>query len=739
MPPVIDDVRADFFELIFGDEEGMLCIASTHKIRGRESFKRYFFRWPHQTKEMLDFIEQKEKHHNVWFSTALFDRSEAKKQYARPTKIVWADLDTCDPNSIAPSPPIIMESSPGRWQALWTLDAYIEPEIAEDYAKRIAYAYQKDGADVSGWDIGQLLRVPYTHNYKSEYMQIGGDAPQVDLTRFVDMPVPLTIFESIELPQNGTVPKSAIEMPAPDVDTLPDPQTVIQRYFVHISDQPRFMDKFENAPDEEEDWSGIMWNMINMCFEAGMDEKETYAVVRVAACNKYIRDNRPDRYLWYEVLKCKAMYVRIGEFKVESTTFNMPPIYDPDKDGNYTYIDMYREFGVRATDAPPQFHDLGAFMILSSLLSANLELRTSFGTIRPNLWGLVLGESTITRKTTATRMAIEVISGIDVDLILATEGSIEGIVTSLSARNHEVSIFFRDEVSGFFEQITRKDYLSGTQEVFTQLYDVPALYRRNLRKEVINVQSPLFIFFGGGIRERTYGALREQAVTSGFLPRFLIVGGDTDLERVRPLGPPLSEIQEGKLEVVQHAQHLYNTYHKSGTIKIPGSDTNIDRPVVVSAELTSDAWQHYQNIDMAMLKMAHDSPLADLALPTMQRLSTSLMKMALLVAASRQEPTSENTIAVELRDIISAAKYIQSWGMYSIDAILNVGKGVSERELQKILKSIQRHPGIARSYLMRINHMQKRETDDMIDTLVQRGHIRIEKVGRAHHYFAIDD
>ena len=738
-PSAIKDVRSDFFELVFGDEDGIVCIATAHKVRGKDSFRRFFFEWPREQANMYAFIEQKEKHHNVWFSVTLFDRREAKKPYARPTRIVWADLDTCDPETVDPQPPIIMESSPGRYQAIWTLDGYVDPVIAEEYSRRIAYKYSNNGADVSGWDIGQLLRVPYTHNFKPEYQEPGDIYPVVDLPRLLSgIDATPDVFESIEKPADAATTTYDIDQPADD--KLPDVQQTIAKHIASIDDPPKFMERMEDDPDEEADWSSLMWNLINMCFEAGMDEFETFAVCRESKVNKYRRDNRPERHLWLEVLKVKHRFERMGEYQIEATTFTMPKIYDPDTDDNFTYIDMYREWAGMATDAPPQYHDLAAFMVLSAVLSANLKLDTSFGTIRPNLWGMMLGESTLARKTTSLRMCEEILANIDVDLFLTSEGSVEGIISALAHRPHEVSLMTRDELSGYFKQISRKDYLQGTKELFAQLYDVPRVFRRTLKKSTVTVEEPLFMFFGAGIRDEVYASLDMESITSGYLPRFLVVCGDTPLGSVKDIGPPLNEIQLGRDPVMRHAQHLYNTYHKSGTLKLTGQGTEqtIERPVVVNVQLSEEAWGEYRRIDKIMREEGYNSAMQNVALPTMQRLSNSLLKMAMLVAASRSEPGPDNEIWAEKRDIISAAKYVQDWGQYSIEAMLNVGKGVNERLLHRLNSYIRRHSGVSRTVFMRDNHLMKRETDDYIQTLIERGHIRVDKVGKAMHYYSVD-
>jgi hypothetical protein len=71
-----------------------------------------------------------------------------------------------------PHPTAVVISSPGREQYWWRLSRPVEPEEGQDLNRRLAYAM---GADLSGWDLTQLLRVPGTRNHKYP------DAPIVEL------------------------------------------------------------------------------------------------------------------------------------------------------------------------------------------------------------------------------------------------------------------------------------------------------------------------------------------------------------------------------------------------------------------------------------------------------------------------------------------------------------------------------------------------------------------------------
>lgn len=100
---------------------------------------------------------------DAYFCPVVFSKPQRKKEYAKATNLLWADLDPVHPDSCRVRPSIAWESSPGRYQALWFLTEEIDPTEAASLSKRIAYA---DGADKGGWDLTQVLRLPGTKNFK---------------------------------------------------------------------------------------------------------------------------------------------------------------------------------------------------------------------------------------------------------------------------------------------------------------------------------------------------------------------------------------------------------------------------------------------------------------------------------------------------------------------------------------------------------------------------------------------
>lgn len=716
-----NSLLVDFFRLLFGETLGWLCIATESSVRG--DFRQRYFQWPLQESELLTYINREKSKKNVWFGVNLFDRKERLKESCIPGSILWADLDSCPPDDIEPKPQIVIESSSGRYQALWKLNEDIDPEIAEDYSRRIYGRYKQNGVD-SGWALTKLLRVPFTYNFKQAYQK-----PQVKLIRAVARePLDVTILD--ELSFVLTTPEDKLEDES--IPELLDHEEVIARHRNRLEE--RGFARIWKIDPVKGERSQRLWNLICICLESGLTKEETYAIAYNSTVNKYRLDNRPERYLWREVQKAS---LQLTNFTVlaDSIPFEMPELIPGDryKLGS-SLVERYIRWAKVVTDAVPRYHELTVFVVLSCLLAGNLRLDTSFGTIHPNLWGLVLGETSLCRKTTAMRLGVDILEFIDKDVLLGTDGSSEGIVKELANRPGRTSLFYRDEIVGLMDSMRDKKYQAGMPQLFTQLYDGTSV-RRVLAKDTVYAEQPVFIFFGGGITDQFYTSVSEDFIYSGFLPRFLIVAGMTDKSRLRRLGPPTQESSEEKQHIYAKMHELYHNYMSEVDVQIAGQPALEPAPTV--ALLTSDAYNLYGDINDRLLEAAEKSPNPSLAIPTFERLCISLLKMAMLSAATRQEPNDFQIEVTDL-DIRRASKYVQEWGWDTIDVISNVGQTVAMKIIDKAHRYVMTHPETTRSTMLRAMNLTKRQIMEIEETLEARGHMRVIPEGRGRRYQAIN-
>jgi len=735
---VADARRQVFFRLIFGRESGYVCLAFGNSSN-KKDFQQEFFQWPEEEDLLLESVNEHLVGYNVWFCPQLLSAPERVKDNVSSTPVAWADLDRCRPDKLLVHPSVIIESSPGRYQAYWCLDRHPEPEDVEALSRRIAYRHAAEGADRSGWDLTQLLRVPWTSNYKYMKAKVLPSVEIVELTRTA-----YRMDEFEEYPEADGFSYLSIPMPSEqdcqavigDSDEAREMggMAVLQRYRRTIN--PMVWAMYTDTP-QVTSWSEKLWNMQMLLFEQGMTRTEVYVVCRDAACNKYARDGKDPRFLWQEVCRAEVHHHKHMEaFGVYDEDF-LPLMSEGERElvlqQPDTFIERYITWARSLGDAAPQYHQAGAFVALSALIAGAVRLPTSFGTIIPNLWFMILADTTLTRKSTAMDIAMDMVAEIDPDAVLATDGSIEGLLTTLATRPGRPSVFLRDEFSGLLEQMTKKDYMAGMAELLTKLYD-GKMFKRVLRKDTIEVKEPILVVFAGGIKQKVTSILTFEQVSSGFMPRFVFITAESDITKVKPLGPPSPKTTGASDAIREELEGLFKHYRVTETMQVKNSEITIQQQKIFQARLTEDAWVRYNKFESEMLQAGLSSERADVMTPTFDRLSKSVLKAAVLLSAAE---TRQEEVVVTEAHLLRAIFYGEQWRFFVKDVMSTVGKSQTERKFDTIYGAIQLRPGITKSRIMQSYHLDSREAASVISTLEDRGLITKQASGRGYNLYPV--
>jgi uncharacterized protein DUF3987 len=721
-----------FFRLVFGpNQTGYINVA----YRLSSGWRERTFAYPDEVVNLIQDVIKNYKGGNTYFCPQLLESREIPpgrkstrfKENVKVCTAAWADLDECDPKVCMVEPSLTVESSPGRYQAYWMFQSGVSPERGEEISKAIAYHHVPDGADKSGWDLSQLLRIPFTNNFNHDELQ------QVKViahnSRYYD---PTTDFDKYI--ESRLVKKVTEPDPMPEMLPTANPLDILQGYRRSLN--PIVFSLFSVEPSADADWSKILWQMISLCFEAGLTREEVFVVASASSCNKYKRDNRHPRLLWEEVCRgydfsTEKLMVLVPETKKHEALISESELNSVA--GLETFVERYVKWASGLGDAAQQYHHAAAFMTLSALLSGSVRLPTSFGTIMPNLWFMILADTTLTRKSTAMDLGMELADEVDPDVLLATDGSLEGLLQAMEARPGKPSVFLRDEFSGLLDAMTKKDYYAGMAETLTKLYDGKTM-KRVLKRETITVREPCLLMFAGGIKNRVQSLFTLDHVSSGFVPRFIFVTAESDVSKLRPLGPPTMQNLDERSKLLEELQTLKEMYVHTQKITLKGALVGIQTQKF-EAHLTQDAWERYNRLESTLLYAGVNSDQPDIMTPVYDRLAKSTLKAAVLIATSRMQ--EGETIKVEVEDLLVVLKYATHWRDYALEIVNGIGRSASEAQLQRIYRSIRQHPGVSRSRLMQWYHMNAREAEIIFATLEQRGLISGTRMGKTFVYQAL--
>jgi hypothetical protein len=158
-----------FWRHVFGGERGLLQVWTIHRDEaGRtheETIKAEYFNYPKAAESAARWALERsaEQRREVYFCSHLLRKPRRKKENAGAVLALWAELDGVEIPEAEPRPTAVIESSPRKYHVHLRMSDSIPPEDAEQLNRRLAACY---GADASGFDLTQLLRVPATHNFK---------------------------------------------------------------------------------------------------------------------------------------------------------------------------------------------------------------------------------------------------------------------------------------------------------------------------------------------------------------------------------------------------------------------------------------------------------------------------------------------------------------------------------------------------------------------------------------------
>lgn len=253
---------------------------------------------------------------DLYWCPSLFEQKKRQLEVAMDEHCLWADLDEVDPKSLTDYPPTIAwETSPDRYQALWLTQGDIQG--ASWPGRENQCLTYNIGADPSGWDTTQLLRIPGWRNHKPEYVEQYGEAPQGKLL-WADGKVYL-VDEFNDLPE---VPAVSVVNEVLEEEILKlDRHEIWNKVRLSVSSRVR---ELVTAREASGDRSDALWEMERELADAGCTVSEIVVVVRATVWNKFAGRADELRRLSTEASKAIGMRSEQGKANFEEQIAERP-------------------------------------------------------------------------------------------------------------------------------------------------------------------------------------------------------------------------------------------------------------------------------------------------------------------------------------------------------------------------------------------------------------------------------
>jgi len=364
------------------------------------------------------------------------------------------------------------------------------------------------------------------------------------------------------------------------------------------------------------------------------------------------------------------------------------------------FVRHFVHYATHCTDAPAIYHVAAAATAVSVAVSDTIHLVWDYqrdeSKIPLNLWSLIVGRSSLDRKSTAVNLATDLIVSAFPHKIAPISGSMEGLIEFLV--DQPCCIFLIPELSVLLDQMEASYWKQG-KSLLMDLYDGRGTYTRKLRgQEPVIIRDPRICLLGASAISLLDQTTRATDWTGGFLARMLPVYA----ERRDWLPCRMSS------EVM-----------RDPLITELGDLSSLHRHTV---KATGQARALHARFSQHLDRLAQRSP-AHLHGPIC-RLSDHVQRIAALYAITTDSDLSYH----HMQQAVALGKMV----LESIGAIGGkLARDPSLRLRNRVMEILARHPqGVWKRDLLQKCPATKRQLDPAIETLLDEEAIDIETWGR---------
>lgn len=366
------------------------------------------------------------------------------------------------------------------------------------------------------------------------------------------------------------------------------------------------------------------------------------------------------------------------------------------------------------TDAAPIFHTASAVTVFGALLTRYKYRVVLEGGVPPrwsNLWTVIVAGSG-QRKSTAVRMAEEVLMRVDSSLLAPSDGSPEGFLSHMSRRhrestNNSSTFFVSPEFSMMLMQFQRS-YSSVMKPLLMDLYDVPPIFKRNLAKSSFEIPQPRVSILGAIATELMPSLTTQDDWLGGFFSRCMLITGEP-VKKMKFAKTPPDEVYK------EHADALFECL-KAWRSKQKTLGIGSKRP-----------FMNYSSAGLKEASKLPDAPDEPTLQNSLSRASVHLMKCAVV------EQIDEDPYATSIGPAATkrALEYVMKWwdGIPElIDTCFSRGRQDFEgdRLPKRVAKYVQTSGGLV-TYAQAMMHcaLDSRKMSDAIRSLQEAGLVQM--------------
>ena len=314
------------------------------------------WKWPQDKAKVQEWYSEHSQKvgYDIYWSPAVYSKPGRHQQDVISHNVFYADLDPVDPRKLSTKPSVAWESSPGRYQAVWLYQNNLSVEDWLAKNRNLSYAV---GADRSGWDLTQVLRVPGGKNHKYKPVVTGKLLWQK--------------WENLD-----SVPESEVEVVVDEASTHENLLLrLLTKYKREIPAKVSRMLQYPPSRIEPGHRSDMLWYLESELVKSQIPLEDIVVLIRDSAWNKYRGRSDEQERIYTEVSKVYQQSIQ-GTLRVK----------EPVDDVLASYEDI-----------------MGSLVDRPGWLIRDIWMRNSHG--------IVAGEPKTYKSTITTDIAVSVASG----------------------------------------------------------------------------------------------------------------------------------------------------------------------------------------------------------------------------------------------------------------------------------------------------------------------------------------
>lgn len=309
-------------------------------------------------------------------------------------------------------------------------------------------------------------------------------------------------------------------------------------------------------------------------------------------------------------------------------------------------LTRYIDWAANLTDSPVEYHELSGLVLVGMALhGAKAVLGPYPDGLQANLYGLVIGDPGRSRKSTATGFARRIAEDFLPGSVVSNWHSPEGFIQELAEQSHKPVLLSIDEFAGYADKLHHNKYMAGQREILLKAYSGETeRYRRSKKGDG---EEHEFVAQDVGMNilacctpGALFGNLTLADVQSGLLPRFAVAWPEG-----KPPRRPFYKLQDARTTerniIIARLHELRQWAAVGRQVVFEGDSLRLIDNNVAWVETVGE----------------HDEALAFM----LQRLSPMLVKLAMCVAAGRQDVTTREALVVTATDVHDALPILSRW------------------------------------------------------------------------------